>query len=419
MLDIKFIRENAGTIKQNCKNRNVDVNINRLLELDEVRRENIGKIDELREEKNKKSKQKPSDEEVERMKTLGESIKKLEEQNSKVMEEYSELLYKIPNLTHPDAPIGNEDDYVILYNNKEPKEFNFEPHDHETLLSNLDALDFERGAKVTGSKFYFAKNDLVLLNLALINYGIQVLKKHGFIFMQTPDLAKERIIEASGFNPRGEESQIYKIENNDLNLIGTAEITMLGYHADEVLDMKKGPKKYAAMSHCFRTEAGSYGKASKGLYRVHQFEKLEMFVFCKPEESESVHEELLEIEKEICDGLNLPYRVIDVPSADLGGPAYRKYDIECWMTMLAEEGGQGNYGEITSCSNCTDYQARRLNIKYKNDQGDTKFVHTLNGTALVLSRFPIAIVENNQQEDGSIIIPEILRGWMGKDKIAN
>jgi seryl-tRNA synthetase len=234
--------------------------------------------------------------------------------------------------------------------------------------------------------------------------------------VETPDMVKQGVLDGSGFNPRGEESQIYKIEDHDLNLIGTAEISMLGFHADEVLDLSDGPKKYAAISHCYRTEAGSYGKATKGLYRVHQFEKLELFVFCKPEESEALHEELLMIEKEICDGLGLPYRVIDTPTGDLGGPAYRKYDVEAWMVMNAEGDKQGGYGEITSCSNCLDYQARRLNIRYKTDKGND-FVHTLNGTAMVLTRFPVAIVENFQNEDGTIDVPEVLVGYIGKAKI--
>ena len=258
---------------------------------------------------------------------------------------------------------------------------------------------------------------MVRLNQAMLNYGMDILAKHGYNLVETPDLAKHEILLGAGFNPRGSEKQIYNIDDEGLSLVGTAEITMLGYHADEVLDLSSGPKKYAAMSHCFRTEAGAYGRTSKGLYRVHQFTKLEMFIFCKPEESEALHQELLSIEKEICDGLEIPYRVLDIPTGDLGGPAYRKYDLEAWMTMKAEDGNTGGYGEITSTSNCTDYQARRLNIKYKNDEGKNEFVHTLNGTAVVLSRFPIAVLENNQQADGSIKVPKVLQGFMGKNII--
>ncbi len=417
MLDIKFIRENAGTIKQNCKNRRVDLDINALLELDEKRRQILAELEACRAEKNATSKSKPSEQEIEKMRRLGQSVSKMQKELEKMEAGLNDLLMRVPNLTDPQAPIGSEEDFVVLYKNREPKQFDFKPKTHEQLARDLNLYDFERGAKVAGSKFYFVKNDAVLLNQALLNYGIKVLQTHGFELMETPDLVNDEILQGSGFNPRGQESQVYEIADHDLNLIGTAEITVLGYHANETMDLSKGPKKYAALSHCFRTEAGSYGKLSKGLYRVHQFTKLEMFVFCKPNESSVIHQELLEIEKKICDDLNIPYRVIDIPSADLGGPAYRKFDIEAWMTMLADEKQQGGYGEITSCSNCTDFQARRLNIKYKNEEGESELAHTLNGTAMVLSRFPIAIMENFQQQDGTIVIPDILRGYVGKDLI--
>jgi len=236
--------------------------------------------------------------------------------------------------------------------------------------------------------------------------------------METPDMAKNEIINGIGFNPRSdEETQIYSIKDTDLSLVGTAEITVGGYHTNEVLDLNDGPKKYIALSHCFRTEAGAYGKTSKGLYRVHQFTKLEMFVFCKPEDSEKYHAEILEIEKEILDGLEIPYQVIDIASADLGGPAYRKFDIEGYMVMKGDDKKQGDYGEITSCSNCTDYQARRLSIKYKKEDGSTAFVHTLNGTAVVLSRFPIILAENHQQKDGTIVVPKVLQKYCGLKKL--
>jgi seryl-tRNA synthetase len=249
------------------------------------------------------------------------------------------------------------------------------------------------------------------MNQALIAYGADIASRHGFTLMETPDLAKDSILEGIGFNPRGPETQVYSIENTDLSLIGTAEITLGGYHANEIVDLSNGPLKYAGISHCYRTEAGAYGRESKGLYRVHQFTKLELFVYCKPDESEATHKELLSIEKEIADGLGLPYRVIDIASGDLGGPAYRKYDIEAWMTM------KNGYGEITSTSNCTDYQARRLNVRYRNEAGGTEFVHTLNGTAVVTSRLPIAIFENFQQKDGSIKIPKVLQKYMGLKEI--
>lgn len=417
MLDIKFIRANKEQVIANCKARRVQIDIDHLLELDEERRRLNAQTETLRAERNAQSKGKPTAEEIARLRTVGEDIKKIEEQLAQLQTEYTELLMRVPNLTHPDSPIGAESDFRVLYQNRKPIPFNFPPRDHEALLLAHDLIDFERGAKVATSKFYFSKNKLVRLNQALINYGIDVVTNHGFDLLETPDVAKNEILEGIGFNPRGPETQVYSIENSDLSLIGTAEITVGGFHANEILDLSNGPKKYVALSHCFRTEAGSYGRTSKGLYRVHQFTKLEMFVYCKPEDSTRCHEEILNIEKEIVDGLELPYQVIDIPSGDLGGPAYRKYDVEAWMTMKGEGDTQGNYGEITSCSNCTDFQSRRLNIRYRKEDGATELVHTLNGTAVVLSRFPLALIENHQQADGSINIPQALRSYTGFDRI--
>lgn len=416
MLDIKFIRENKEEIKQNCANRGVKIDVDLLLQVDEERREALKKIEELRALRKQKSKAKPEPEEIEKMRQVGEEIKILEDKFEKISAQYIDLLLKVPNLTHPDTPIGGEEDFKIVYK-KEAKPFKFQPKNHEELFTNLDLIDFERGAKVTAAKFYFLKNNLVRLNQAMIDYGIDVVTKHGYTLVETPDLAKNEILEGIGFNPRGDETQVYSVEKTDLSLIGTAEITMGGYHSNEILDLSKGPKKYVALSHCFRTEAGAYGKTSKGLYRVHQFRKLEMFIFCKPEESEKYHLEIVNIEKEIVNGLDVPYRIIDVASGDLGGPAYRKFDIEAWMIMKGEGDKQGDYGEITSTSNCTDYQARRLNIKYRKEDGNTEYVHTLNGTAVALSRFPIIIAENYQQKDGSIAVPKVLQKYTGFKKL--
>ncbi len=416
MLDINFIKENLELIKKNNKNRGMVVDVDRLLSLDDGRREIIGEMERLRNLRNKGSKSKPTPPEIEEMKSIGLTIKELENNLSKILNEYNILLLSIPNISAPDSPVGGEEDFVVIEEVEGRAPSYKGTRDHEDILTTLDLIDFERGAKVVGSKFYYSKGDLVKLNMALLNYGMSIGEKYGFTLMETPDLAKNDIILGAGFNPRGEETQIYNIENTDLSLIGTAEITMLGFHADEVLDLTNGPKKYMALSHCFRTEGGAYGRTSKGLYRVHQFTKLEMFIFCKPEDSPSLHKELLSIEREICDGLGFPYRVIDVPTADLGAPAYKKYDIEARMVMVGSDSEAG-YGEITSTSNCTDYQARRLNIRYKNVDNKNEFVHTLNGTAIVLSRFPIAIVENFQTEDGRIEIPKVLRAYMGKDFI--
>jgi len=411
MLDIKFIRENIDLIKKNCENRRVKVDVDLLLELDENRRTIQQEIESLRSKRNVGSKGKPTPEEILEMREVGEKIKTLETKQSNIDDDYKKLLMQIPNMTHSETPIGGEEDYKVVFESGKPPTFSFTTKDHETLMTNLDLIDFERGTKVSGAKFYFVKNDLVRLNMALINYGMDVVSKYGYTLVETPDLAKNEVLEGIGFNPRGSETQVYSVEGTDLSLIGTAEITMGGYHSNEILDLNNGPKKYVALSHCFRTEAGSYGRESKGLYRVHQFTKLEMFIFCKPEDSEKYHQEILNIEKEICDGLGLNYRVIDIASGDLGGPAYRKYDIEAWMTM------KNDYGEITSTSNCTDYQARRLNIKYKNEKGANEYVHTLNGTAVVLSRFPLAVIEQCQQEDGSIKVPEVLVKFIGKEII--
>jgi len=414
MLDIKFIRDNTDAIKKNIQNRRLTVDIDKLLELDETRRTKLQEVEELRAIKNKKSKGKPTDEEIKQMREVGDKTKNLEKELEEIEKNYEELLLQVPNMSHSDAPIGGEKDFATLETCGEKPVFDFESKDHEEIMTTLNMIDFERGAKVTGSKFYFAKGNLVRLNQALINYGMDITSKHGYELIETPDMAKHDVLVGTGYNPRGDESQIYNIEGTDFGLIATAEVTIGGYHQDEVLDLDAGPKKYAALSHCYRREAGSYGRTSKGLYRVHQFAKLEMFIFCKPEESETLHEELLNIEKEICDGLGLHYRVIDTPTADLGAPAYRKYDLEAWMTMVAEEGG---YGEITSTSNCTDYQARRLNIKHKDANGKNQFVHTLNGTAVVLSRFPVAIIEQYQQADGSVKVPKVLQKYMGKDSL--
>ena len=416
MLDIKFIRENIESVKQNCANRVVKINIDRLIETDELRRLKLREIEALRATRKAGSKGRPDPEEIERLRALGDGIKQKETELADIEKEYTELMLQIPNLTHPETPIGGENDYRIISEKPAP-EFSFAPKNHEELLTNLDLIDFDRGAKVAAAKFYFAKNDLVRLNQALINYGIDLVARHGYTLMETPDMARNKILEGIGFNPRGSETQVYSVENTDLSLIGTAEITVGGYHADEILDLVDGPKKYAALSHCFRTEAGAYGRESRGLYRVHQFTKLEMFVYCRPEESETLHNELLAIEKEICDGLGLSYRVIDVASGDLGGPAYRKYDIEAWMSMKGDATKQGDFGEITSASNCADYQARRLNIRYRDGSGDPAFVHTLNGTSVVTSRFPIAIVEQYQRADGTISVPEVLQKYLDKKVI--
>ncbi|MBO7678615.1 MAG: serine--tRNA ligase, partial [Thermoguttaceae bacterium] len=283
---------------------------------------------------------------------------------------------------------------------------------HVELAKGLDLIDFEGGARVAGAGFYFLKNEAVLLELALQQYAVSFLMKRGFTPASTPDLAKNEILQGTGYIPRGNETQIYSIENTDLSLVATAEITLGGLLAGRVVDAEELPMKFCGTSHCFRTEAGAAGRASRGLYRVHQFTKIEMFAFTLPQDSEAMHNELLSMEREIFDNLGLPYRVVDTATGDLGGPAYRKFDLEAWMP------GRGDYGEVTSTSNCTAYQARRLNARYKNkDEKGTHFLHTLNGTAIAVSRALVAIMENYQRADGSIVVPEVLRTCVGRDVI--
>jgi seryl-tRNA synthetase len=414
MLDIKFIREHEDEVRQNCLNRQARVDFAKLLELDKAKHALMLEIQTLREERNKKSKTKPTDEEIAKMKEVGDSIQTKEGEMKAIDDVMWPLLLAVPNMTHPDVKISDdENDNQVLEQFGQPTRFNFEPLDHVQLAENLDLLDLERGAKVAGTKFYYLKNELALLELALVNYAMDIIVKRGYIPLITPDLAKTDIVERMGFNPRGEATQVYQIQDSDLSLIGTAEITLGGYHADEALNAEDLPLRYVAMSHCFRTEAGSYSKFSKGLYRVHQFTKVEMFIYCSPEDSEKLHEEILEIEKDIWQGLDLPFRVIDHSSADLGNPSYRTFDLEVWLPgKPAQDDSLGDWAEVTSCSNCTDYQARGLNTKIKNADGTRNLAHTLNGTGIATSRALIAILENYQEANGTVKVPKVLQKYL-------
>lgn len=414
MLDIKFIRDNVDLVVTNSANRLSRADVSALLVVDTEHRALITKIEELRAKRNQSSQTKPSESEIIAMKAIGDEITRLESEVNEVEKKLKTLLLEVPNLTHGDVLVSqDETENPVLEINGKVTEFNFKAKDHVELSTALDLIDFERGTKVVGSKFYYLKNDLALLSLALNRYAIDIARSYGYIFMITPDLAKLEVIEGLGFNPRGESSQIYKISGEEVGLIGTAEITLGGYHADEVLDLTV-PKKYVALSHCFRTEAGAYSKFSKGIFRVHQFEKLEMFIFCKPSEAEALHQEMLEIEKEIFNGLEIPFRVIDHCTADLGAPSFRTFDLEAWLPGKATgEGSLGDWAEITSTSNCTDYQSRALNIKYLDEEGKKRLVYTLNGTANPGPRALIAIMENFQQADGAIKIPKVLLPYMG------
>lgn len=411
MIDIKLIQNNPDIVKESLAKRNSDINLDEIIDLDRNRVKLIQRIEELRAQRNKISKT-DSPENREMNKEIKEKIKELEPELKSAEENLQTLLSLVPNIVSPKSPVGkDESENVTVKTWGDKPTFDFTPKDHLELGKQLGLLDFERGAKVAGSQFYYLKNEAVLLELALAHYAIEILVKEGFTPFFTPDVAKSKYYLGTGYQPKGPEAQIYKIENNDLGLIATAEITLAGLHADEIVNEADLPKKYVGYSHCFRVEAGGYGKYSKGLYRVHQFTKIEMFIYCRPDESEKMHEYLLSLEEKIYQGLKLPYRVLEMCTGDLGSQAARKFDIEAWMP------GRNDYGEVTSTSNCTDYQARNLGIKMRKNDGTTEYLHMLNGTAVATSRAIIAILENYQQEDGSVIVPEVLRQFVGKDQI--
>lgn len=421
MLDYKFIKDNLDAVKENIKNRNMTADADKVVELYDKRTALVTKQQDLQQQRNenaKAMKQKLDDEKRQELiqagKKIKEDIAEVEKELSQIEIDLDTAARQIPNMIHPDAPIGKLDtENLEIKKVGTPRKFDFEPKDHVQLAEELDLLDFDRGTKVSGPKFYYLKNEAVFLEQALIQYALNILRKHGFEIFITPDIAREEILKGIGFNPRGNESNVYSIEGEGTCLVATAEITLGGYHSGEILDKAKLPLMYGGLSHCFRREAGAAGQFSKGLYRVHQFDKVEMFVYSTPEQSDELHHKLREIEEEIFTGLGLPFHVVDTCSGDLGAPAYRKWDLEAWMP--GRNGGE--YGEVTSTSNCTDYQARRLNIKYKDDDGKNKYVHTLNGTAIAVGRAMLAILENYQNEDGSVTMPPALVPLCGFDKI--
>jgi seryl-tRNA synthetase len=423
VLDRRFVADNIDLVAQNCARRGATADIARFADLDKLRRQLQADIDKLNQEAGAVSKSigKAADAaERETKKAEGrrlrEEISALEAKATEITAEADAILRAVPNLTHPSAPVGGEDAAVEIRRGATPvRQFDFQPLDHVALGEKLDLFDFEAGARVAGHGFYFLIGDGVLLELALQRYAIELLRQQGFRLMTTPDLARDTILEGTGFMPRGPETQIYSIAGSDLSLVATAEITLGGAYHEKIFDASELPLKLCGISHCFRTEAGAHGRATRGLYRVHQFTKVEMFAFTKPEESEAMHDVLLDLECKLFDGLEIPYRVIDTPTGDLGGPAYRKFDLEAWMPG---RGTGGEWGEVTSTSNCTDYQSRRLGIRFKKaGEKGTTFAHTLNGTAIAISRGIVALLENHQQADGSVKIPGPLVPWMGKDRI--
>ncbi|MCH2360281.1 MAG: serine--tRNA ligase [Pirellulales bacterium] len=426
MLDRRFILEHADQVAENCRNRGVDADVAQLVELEQRRKALLQEIQDLNQQANTVSKsigQAKDESEREARKEEGRQLREQKDTKQKEHDELDEQIADIqsgiPNMTHPAAPIGEDDksNLELRRGNTDVPSFDFDILDHVELGQKHDMIDFEAGARIAGAGFYFLKNDGVLLELALQQYAVQHLVKNGFTPVITPDLAYTEILHGTGYIPRGPETQIYSIENTNLNLVATAEITLGGMQAGQTVDSEQLPMKLCGISHCFRTEAGAAGRATRGLYRVHQFTKVEMFAFTTPDDSEEMLEHFCGIECDIFDGLGIPYRVVDTATGDLGGPAYRKYDLEAWMPG---RGDDGEFGEVTSTSNCTDFQARRLNARYKvKGEKGTKFLHTLNGTAIAISRAIIAVMENYQQADGSIVVPEALRPWMGKEVIGH
>lgn len=407
MLDIKFIRENVDKVKKATADKGFDGEIvDRLVKVDTERLKVLKEVEDIRAKRNTFTK-----DDIEAGKKLKVELKVKEETLDQINHDFEELMSKIPNVSASDVKVGSAEENEVIKTVGEKTKFKFTPRDHVDIGVLTDTIDLERGAKVAQSGFYYLKGDGAMLEMALINYALNKLSEKGFIPVITPNVAKERNVVGCGFQARSDrERQIYHIEEEDLDLVGTAEITLVGMHTDEVLDEKLLPKKYAGYSSCYRQEIGSYGKDVRGILRVHEFRKVEMVVFCKPEDSEKIHEELLAIEEEVWQELGIPYQVIKMATGDLGNAACKKYDIEAWMPS------QEKYREVTSTSNTTDFQTRRLNIKYRN--GDkNEYLYSLNGTVFALGRAMIAIYENFQNEDGSVTIPKVLQKWMGKEKI--
>jgi seryl-tRNA synthetase len=397
--------------------------VDAVVRLDDERRQLLQETQTLQQRRNENAKQTGKEKDphkkqalIQEGRELRERIAALEGRVKQVQADLDAAVALIPNMSHPEAPVGATDqDNREVSRWGEPRRFDFTPKNHVDLAESLDLADFKAGAEVAGQKWYYLKNEAVLLELALVQYAMRTLPDRGYAPVITPDVARAEVLEGIGFIPRGPEAQVYALTDTDLCLVATAEITLGGMHKGQVLDEARLPLRYVGLSHCFRREAGAPGAETRGLYRVHQFTKVEMFVFCTPEQSEARHRELLEIEEQIFQGLGLPYRVIDTCTGELGGPAYRKFDLEAWMPG---RGTHGEYGEVTSTSNCTDYQARRLKIRYKGPgHKGNPFVHTLNGTAVAVTRALLALLENGQQADGSVLVPAVLQPWVGKDRI--
>ena len=409
MLDIKFIRENPEKVQDSADKKGYRVSIKDLLMADERRRELQQQVDSLRERRNAVASQmkggRPSPDLIAEGKSIKEDLMDLEVKFNEVDADYQAQLNGIPNVIFDDVPEGGEEDSVEIKAWGEKKSG---ATDHLDYATSRDWVDFERGAKVAGAKFYYLKGDLALLENAIIQFALNKLVAKGLTFMTVPNMVNQRTMTGTGFAPRtSDQSDEYSIEGEDLSLIATAEIPLTGYHADEIIDEDKLPLMYAGLSPCYRKEAGASGKHTRGLFRVHQFNKLEMYAFALPEKSQEIHQQILDIEEEIWQELGIAYRIINIAAGDLGAPAAKKYDIEYWSPV------DENYRELTSCSNCTDFQARNLNVRVRRKDGTTDVLHTLNGTAVSLARSLVVILENYQNPDGTLAVPEVLRPYMG------
>lgn len=410
MLDIKFIRENQKEVKKGVAAKQLDPKVvDRVLELDEKRRKLLVEVEALRNERNRFAKEK----DIEGGKEVKKKLQKLEPNFSKVEKDFKEIMLQVPNPPADDVPVGkNERENKILDDKtwgKKPK-FDFKPKDHLELGEALDIIDVKRAVKVSGSRFSYLKGDAALLEFALINFALETLVKEGFTPIMPPVLIKKDSMQAMGYLDHGGEEEMYVWDKDKLVLVGTSEQAIGPMHMNEVFNAKDLPKRYVGFSHCFRREAGSYGKDTRGILRLHQFDKVEMFSYTKPEDGNKEHEYLLELEEKFYQALKIPYQVVQLCSGDLAVPSTRTYDIEVWLP------GQDKYREATSTSTTTDFQSRRLNIKYQEGR-KTEYVHMLNGTVFAIGRTIIAIMENFQQKDGSIKIPKVLQKWMGKEKI--
>ena len=414
MLDIRFIRENAERVQKDALNKGYkNADVQAVISLDDERKALTAQIDELRTRRNqiaasmKNSGGKPSDEQIAEGKKIKEELAELEKTYRELDEKLSNALNGIPNILQADVPIGEEgeDDLVKTWG-EELFESRKGAEDHLDFANKKGWVDFERGSKVAGTKFYFLKGDLALLENAIYQFALNKLIAKGFNFMTVPHMVNGEVATGTGFAPRSsEQSDEYFIEGEDLSLIATAEMSLTGFHAGEILNEKDLPIFYAGYSPCYRKEAGTYGKHTRGLFRVHQFNKLEMYAYTLPEQSAEIHEKILAVEEEIYQELGIPYRVINIASGDLGAPASKKYDIEYWSPV------DGSYREITSCSNCTDYQARNLNIRVRRENGELQVVHTLNGTAVSLARCLVAAIENFQDGE-DLVLPKVLQPYM-------